>query len=211
MSRLSWGATGERIFEVGTDRGVLYLPDTPGVPWVGLISVEETSSGDPVEEYYLDGQKRLNHVPGTEFKAKLEAYAAPREFDVCDGVLSLAKGLYATQQSRSRFSLCYRTRVGNDLSGSKHSYKLHFVYNALTGPPSRNYKTASKKPTPLTLTWDIQTIPEMSTVHRPSAHYTVDARYLAEAKLQMLEDLIYGTETTDPELPTPAMLIDLTT
>ena len=57
MSRLSWGATGERIFEVGTDRGVLYLPDTPGVPWVGLISVEETSSGDPVEEYYLDGDQ----------------------------------------------------------------------------------------------------------------------------------------------------------
>lgn len=211
MVRLAWHATGERFFETGTDRGVLYLEDTPGVPWVGLVSVEETSESTTVEEYYLDGRKRLNYAINSDFKAKLEAYASPREFDVCDGILSLARGLYATQQQRVPFGLSYRTSVGNDTQGVNHAYKLHLVYNALASPPTRGYKTANNKPAPITLSWGIQTTPELSTSYRPSAHFTIDTRRMSPEDLILLEDKLYGTETTDPELPSPAALLDLIT
>jgi len=44
MTRLAWDTTGDRTFEAGVDRGVLFIPDetgayTFGVAWNGLTSV----------------------------------------------------------------------------------------------------------------------------------------------------------------------------
>ena len=50
MSRLVWDKVGERFYETGLDRGVLYPMGTggtsdKGVAWNGLTAVNESPSG----------------------------------------------------------------------------------------------------------------------------------------------------------------------
>lgn len=60
MSRLTWSAVGERYYETGVDRGVLYVGDQPGVAWTGLTSVSESPTGGEARAFYIDGVKYLN-------------------------------------------------------------------------------------------------------------------------------------------------------
>lgn len=41
MPGLVWDRVGDRTYESGLDRGVLYLPDGSAVPWNGLTSIVE--------------------------------------------------------------------------------------------------------------------------------------------------------------------------
>lgn len=143
MTRIFWNAPGERFYEGGVDRGVLYVGSTPGVPWTGLISVAESPKGGEARPYYQDGIKRLNISGKEEFEATINAFTAPREFGPCDGTVAFQNGLFATQQPRKSFHLCYRTQVGNDIQGQSHAYKIHLVYNALAAPTERANATLS--------------------------------------------------------------------
>ena len=49
MTKLLWDQVGEREYETGVDRGVLYLPDgsgqyNDGFAWNGLVTVTESPS-----------------------------------------------------------------------------------------------------------------------------------------------------------------------
>src|SRR4029079_11749224 len=84
MTALAWDEIGERIYQTGIDRGVLYLNDGTAVPWNGLTSVEEDSTSE-VKPYYLEGVKFLeNFVPG-DFEGKIKALTYPEEFDEING------------------------------------------------------------------------------------------------------------------------------
>ena len=85
MTRLTWGAIGERYYEDGVDRGVLYVDDV-GYVWNGLISVSETPTGGEHRSYYLDGIKHINLASAEEYEATIKAISAPAEFAACDGV-----------------------------------------------------------------------------------------------------------------------------
>jgi hypothetical protein len=55
-------------------------------------------------------------------------------------------GVKLGQQIRRQFGLAYRTKVGNDLDGSDHGYKLHLVYGALAAPSEKAYATINDSP-----------------------------------------------------------------
>lgn len=208
MAKIAWGNTGERIFEVGIDRGVLYAGG-PGVPWNGLTSVAEDSSGGEVEGQYFDGIRYNNIAAFEDFAATLEAFGVPPEFEACQGNRQLAVGLFATLQPRSTFGLCYRTLVGNDVKGSDYGYKLHLVYNCMATPSGRTNKTTSNTIDPDPLQWKIDTVPPASTTMRPTAHFVVDSTKTPIAKLTALEDQLYGTAVITPNLPTQAVVLAL--
>lgn len=207
MTRINWSASGERFFESGVDRGVLYTAGNPGVPWVGLISISESSNGGEPTPLYFDGIKYRNLAGAEEFEASLTALSSPSEFDDCVGFKTLAPGLIATQQPRKEFGLSYRTLIGNDVDGYGHGYKIHLVYNALASPSQRDYKSQSNSPDPANFNWNISTraIPVVNSKH--TAHLIVDSRDISAALLQDVEDVLYGTESTAPEMPTVAELI----
>lgn len=209
MPRLSWGAVGERYFEGGVDRGVLYVGDEAGVPWNGLLSAQEQSSSGGNKAYYVDGVKYLN-IAGTEdFSLNLEALSSPVEFDVCDGTRAMANGFYATQQRRKPFGLCYRTRVGNDIDGVDHGYKLHLVYNALAQPTARAYNTINDSSETTRFSWDISTTPTSFISGVTSAHLIVDTTTAYPWVVAALEDVLYGNAEAPPRLPTPDELITI--
>lgn len=207
--KLSWNSAGERFYETGSDRGVLYLPGTVGVAWNGLISVTERSAGAEPRPYYIDGFKYANLASAEEFEMSIEAFSAPYEFGECVGVTALHAGLFVTQQSRKAFGFTYRTRVGNDLQGVDHGYKLHIVYNALAGPSDNQSQTISNSPEPTVFSWDITSSPKIIPGAKPSAHLVIDSRIANQWTLRAIERLLYGTDTDNPYLPTPEEIIDL--
>jgi hypothetical protein len=207
--QLVWDTIGERYYEMGVDRGVLYV-DGSGYSWNGLVSVEETPTGGEARPYYIDGVKYLNLSASEEFEAVISAFYSPVEFDQCDGVKSLAAGLTIGQQRRKSFGLSYRTKIGNDLAGSDHGYKIHIIYNALVAPTSRNYASIGDNPEVPLLAWPITTKPiKMPAGATYSAHVVVDSTKVTTLALNAIEQALYGTAGTNPRLPTPQELMNM--
>lgn len=208
MTELVWGSVGQRYFETGIDRGVLYPKSGPGVAWAGIKSISENPSGGSPTPFYADGYKYLNLASAEEFAVTLDAFSAPQEFAVCDGTQSILNGLFITQQRRQQFGLSYRTRIGNDEDGAEHGYKIHLVYNALAAASSRNYQSIGNTAEPAALSWQITTTPPEVTGYRPSAHFVIDSRYTPMTLMSQFEGMIYGTAATDPMLPTVDQLME---
>lgn len=209
MAKLNWGAAGQRFYEAGADRGVLYPNGGPGVAWSGLVSVEEKSNGGSPQPFFVDGFKYANVAEASEFEASLSALSAPSEFGVCDGTVSLANGLFATEQPRQSFGLSYRTLIGNETEGLEKGYKLHLVYNALAAPSSRSHATLSDSPEALSLSWELSTKPVRLPGAKPTAHLVIDSTRSDPHLLSMLEGILYGSEGVNPRLPSPAELVTL--
>jgi hypothetical protein len=204
VSRITWDALGERFYELGVDRGVLYTPT--GVAWTGLISVAENPSGGDAKPFYLDGQKYLNFSAAEEFEATIQAFSSPPEFGPCDGNAVVHNGLIATQQRRQSFGLSYRTMIGNP-NDAETGYKLHLVYNALAAPSQRNNISMGGSGDPNTYSWDVTTRPPTITGYKPTAHLVIDSRTTDPSVLSDVEDLLYGTISTSASLPDPDDLI----
>lgn len=201
MVALVWGSAGAHYFETGVDRGVLYVPGHIGVPWNGLRSVNESSSGGEARPYYIDGYKYLNVSAAEEYSASIEAFSSPREFWECDGTASIHNGLFATQQPRKPFSFSYRTRIGNELDGVDHGYKIHLVYNALASPANKTYVSNGASVEPTGMSWGITTTPPLTSGIRPTAHFVIDSRLTPPKLMTAIEDILYGSEEEDPRMP----------
>lgn len=201
MTRLVWGATGERFYEAGVDRGVLYVDQNPGVAWNGLTSVQENPNGGSPSPYYVDGYKYINVATASEFEATIEALSTPSEFGVCDGSHSLQNGLIVTHQVRKPFGFSYRTLVGNDTEEFDRGYKIHIVYNALASPSSRSYSSLNDSPQPSMLSWPITTVAPRFAGIRPTAHVIIDSRSTDPATLLEVEDILYGSDVLPARQP----------
>lgn len=209
MSRIAWNAVGQRRFEVGVDRGVLYLDGLDGVPWNGLVSISEAPTGAEVTPYYVDGIKHTNQVSLEEFEATLEAYTYPSEFDRCDGTRPVSNGLFATQQPRVPFGLSYRSKVGNDVDGVNHGYKIHVVYNAVAAPTERVHKTLGEDIDLDNFSWQIYTKPAPMVGQKPTAHFIIDSLETPSDLLAEIEDILYGSDDAMPRLPSANELMYL--
>jgi hypothetical protein len=209
MARLTWNAVGERTFEAGVDRGVLYVEGSDGVPWNGLVSVSESPDGGSVTPYYIDGIKYLNHVVLEEFKATIEAFTYPREFEACDGTKPIGSGLFATQQTKTPFGLSYRVGVGNDIKGIDYAYRIHLVYNATAAPSERANNTIGMEVEPANFSWEVVTKPPVVAGYKPTSHFVLDSRDVPPPLLRSVEDILYGSYTTSPRLPSVTELLFL--
>lgn len=209
MPQIQWNNYGERYFEAGIDRGVLYVTGKDGVAWNGLISVEEKASGGESTPYYLEGVKYAERSAREEFEASIEAYTYPEEFLECDGSEFIAQGLYATQQERKPFGFSYRTRIGNDHDGIEHGYKIHLVYNALAKPSDRSYGSLGDSMDPTTFSWDITTKPVAIPGISFGAHLVINSTTAWPWAIKAVEDVLYGTEDTPAYLPDPQEVLDL--
>lgn len=207
MSRIEWNKPGERFYEVGVDLGVLYPKAGPGVPWNGLVGVNENQTGGDVEPLYFNGVKYRDLVSFEDFQASLEAFSAPSEFAACDGTRQLAPGFFAGQQPRQTFGLSYRTLKGNDLIGTEYGYKIHLVYNCTANPSARNNRTITGGVDIPTRSWTIDTVPPPASTFKPTAHLMLDSTLVDPAKLDQIEGMLYGTDTSDAYLPTVAEIV----
>lgn len=216
MSKIVWDAVGEHTFETGVRNGVLYLKDAQGayntgVAWNGLTSVSESPEGAEATDLYADDIKYLTLMSAENFKATIEAYTYPDEFEECDGSATIANGVVIGQQTRKPFGLCYRTAIGNDTDGNEHGYKLHIVYGCLASPSEKQYSTINDSPEAITFSWEVSTTPVNVTGKKPAATLIIDSTKADKAKLTALEAILYGSESTEPRLPLPDEIATLMT
>lgn len=208
MTKIVWDKTGERFYETGVDRGVLYVQDDQGnypkgVAWNGLIGVTESPTGAEPTPLYADNIKYLNLMSVEEFEASIEAYTYPEEFEECDGSAELTPGVTIGQQPRKAFGLCYRTKLGNDLEGDDYGYKLHLIYGAKASPTEKGYETINDSPDAITFSWDITTTPVPVTEFNPTSTLVIDSTKVDPEKLEALEEILYGTDQENARLPLP--------
>lgn len=197
MTKLRWDQVGERLYEAGVNRGVLYLADDRGVSWNGLISVEEDMSDDSSEPVYFDGVKVNDAASTGDFSATLSALTYPDEFEEYEGVVELSDGVFVYDQDAKLFGLSYRTLIGNDSEGVDHGYKIHLVYNLTAVPGNKAYGTLSETPSPSQFTWELTGVPMRVSGHRPTAHVMLDSRFLNDDMLHAIENILYGTDGSD--------------
>ena len=208
MSKIVWDQTGERLYETGVKRGVLYVQDTggtypKGVAWNGLTAVTESPSGAEATPLYADDIKYLNLISTEELGGTIEAYTYPDEFAECDGSASIATGVYIGQQSRKTFGMCYTTTVGNDVDSNAHGYKLHLIYGALASPSEKAYSTINDSPEAITFSWEFSTTPVNVTGFKPTANIVIDSTKATPEKMAALEKILYGDTDVEPRLPLP--------
>lgn len=213
MAVLEWGKVGEREYETGVKKGVLYPYATDdygkGVAWNGLISVSETPSGAEPNKLYADDTTYGTLMSNEEFGGTIEAYMSPEEFDQCDGNAEAAPGVTIGQQDRKAFGLCYRTIIGNDTQNENYGYKLHIVYGAKANPTEKQYSSVNDSPETTTLSWEFSTTPVAVKGHKPTALLIINSTKIDAAKLKQIEDILYGTESEEPRLPLPDEIIEI--
>lgn len=202
MSQIEWNSVGGRRYEVGIDRGVLYLPaQETAVPWNGLISVDEASDAT-IEPFYFNGVKYFDYVSKGDFQATLKAFTYPPEFEEFDGVLeSPTNGIFITGQRQSGvFHLSYRTMIGNDVDGLNGGYKIHVLYNLTAKPSNKSYSTLDNASAAYEFSWELSSVPVDAFNLRPSSHIIFDTTKMHPAAIIEVERVLYGNEEQEPEV-----------
>lgn len=195
MTKLIWGA--DRSYEVGVDKGVLYPQSGPGVAWNGLTQVKEAPSDSDSVTTYVDGYPFRNGRTSEGFAGTIEAVTYPDEFEPYDGYSEIASA-----QNRIEFGFSYRVMID-----SGPDYKIHLVYNVLSHPSANNWSSLTDKSDINTFSWDFSSRPNQIPGSVATSHLIIDSTIAYASVLSDLEDLLYGTDITDPSLPSPADVI----
>lgn len=209
MSKLEWDKIGNRCYEAGVDKVVLYLLKysryQEGKPWNGVISTNENPSGGEPSAFYADNRKYLNLISSEEFGLSIEAYDYPGEFKECLGEAMIAEGVYISQQKRHHFGLVYRTLIGNDIDDVDYGYKLNIVFDCLAIPSESAHETIGESTEPMTHSWEISTMPQELEGYKPTAKLTLVSKDFEKAGLvnvlHYLEGILFGTDTTNARMP----------
>lgn len=213
MTQIIWNAISEKLYEAGVDRGVLYPSNGVGVPWNGLVSVDEKIEKAKTTDFYYNGVKRgMILLPG-DFAATLSAITYPDEFLEFDGYEEFdgVSGVFLENQQRQVFNLCYRTLIGDSIDGLAYGYKLHLLYNLIAEPTNRSRNTLTETVDPNIFSWDLKSTPVLIDGYGPTAHFILDSTKMYPETLQAIEDILYGTVTETPRFVVPEELADLTT
>jgi hypothetical protein len=202
-----WDQPGERVYETGVDRGVLYLPNEGAVPWNGLISVTEKASGGNGTPLYHDGVKYGDALVATDFEATLRAYTYPDEFMELEGTVNAGNGLFVTGQKPQRFGLSYRTKIGNDDEGIDYGYKIHILYNLLAFPSQKSFNTQNAQGSAMEFEWTLTSVPGNLQGYRATSHIILDSRHMGSLLIADIENTLYGDGIVVPRLPEISTLV----
>lgn len=144
--------------------------------------MEEAPSDTDVSIRFLDGVKYQQNRFLGYFSGNIEAYYYPSGFH---------EDVFTRKRVRS-FGLSYRT-------GTAKNYRIHLVYNVTVSPPTHIYQQGETDP----FRWLFTSLPVEIPGFNRSAHLIIDVATAYASTVSDLEDVLYGTEETDPRLPTP--------
>lgn len=214
MAKLVFDELGKRFYETGVSNAVLYPQADDGtypagVAWNGITKATESPSGAESNDQYADNMAYLSLTGAEKFGGTIEAFSSPVEFDECDGMKELSKGLTVHQQTRKPFGFVYKSILGNDTKGNDYGYKLHIWYGCKAAPSERDHSTINDSPEPQNPSWSISSTPVAIPGAKPSSVLTFNSTTTPADKLKKIEDILYGTEAADARLPLPTEIIEL--
>ena len=204
--RLTWDDLGEKVYELGTDRGVMYPQSSSGTypqgaAWNGLTGVTYTPSGAEATKIYANNGQYGSLLSAEEVGGTITAYTYPDEFAQCNGEKDLIEGVRIGQQTRTPFGLTWRTLVGNDTEGQEHGYIIHIMYGCQASPSEKAYTTVNDSPETVEFSWELTTTPVNVTGMKPTAYLEIDSRTVSAEALKAIEDKLYGTDAGEEGTP----------
>lgn len=225
MAKLKWDESTKRLYETGVDHVALYPMITSGVnvgnygtgvAWNGVTGITENPEGADANDIYADNIKYLSLISVENWKATIKAYTWPNEFNPCQGEYEFnngtRRGLFFGQQLHQKFGLAWRTIQGNDTEGDAYGYKIHIAYGLTAAPSEKDHATVNDSPEATEFSWDLNSIPEAFGAQvdgedlQPIAHFVIDSRD-NQAYYDALEEKLFGTDNTVPELLKPDALV----
>ena len=211
--KLQWDQDGQRLYETGVDRGVIYpmVEGTypQGAAWNGLTKVSEAPTGAEPTALWANNQKYTELMSAEQFAGTIEAYTYPEEFAVCNGLREAVKGVRLSQQTRTPFGLTYRNIIGNDIKKNAYGYRIHVVYGAMCKPASKERNTVNDSPEAATMSFEFSTTPVKVAGFEPTAHIEIDSTTVDAEKLSAIEAVLYGSGENEARLPLPNELLTL--
>lgn len=214
MAKLVFDELGKRFYETGVSNAVLFPQADDGtypkgVAWNGITAANESPSGAESNDQYADNMVYLSLTGAEKFEGTIEAFSSPAEFDECDGMKEISKGLTVSQQTRKPFGFAYKSILGNDIKGNDYGYKLHIWYGCKAAPSERSHSTVNDSPEPQNPSWSISSTPVAVPGAKPSSVLTFNSTTTPVDKLKKIEDILYGTDEADARLPLPTELLEL--
>lgn len=214
MAKLVFDELGKRFYETGVSNAVLFPQADDGtypkgVAWNGITAANESPSGAESNDQYADNIVYLSLTGAEKFEGTIEAFSSPAEFDECDGMKEISKGLTVSQQTRKPFGFAYKSILGNDTKGNDYGYKLHIWYGCKAAPSERSHSTVNDSPEPQNPSWSISSTPVAVPGAKPSSVLTFNSTTTPADKLKKIEDILYGTDEADARLPLPTELLEL--
>lgn len=215
MTKIVWDKAGERFYETGVSKCVLYPQKNDGtypngVPWNGVTGITESPSGADANDLYADNIKYATLRSAETFACTLEAYTYPDEWAECDGSAEPADGVKIGQQIRKSFGLSYVTQIGNDTATSDDDgYLIHLIYGGTASPSERSYQTINDSPEAITFSWEIQTVAVNVEGYNPTSSIVINSLKADETQLKALEDIIWGSDSEEAKLPSPDEVLAL--
>lgn len=212
MAKLVFDELGKRFYETGVSNAVLFVQADngtypTGVAWNGITAANESPSGAESNDQYADNIKYLSLTGAEKFEGTIEAFSSPKEFDECDGMATIAKGVTAHQQNRKSFGFAFKSILGNDVKGNEYGYKLHLWYGCKAAPSERSHATVNDSPEPQNPSWSITSTPVPIPGHKPASVLTITSTEVDASKLAKIEEAIYGSDDANSHLPTPQEII----
>lgn len=191
MAELVWDEPLERTYQSGLDRGLFCDTVTgPALPWNGLVSVDEETK-DTVTDVHFDGIAIHQTVVNGDYVATLETLTRPDFFIEYEGNYKIRPGVYLGDQAPRIFNFSWRSDVGNPVDGQDAYKRIHFLYNVIAVPKQRSADTTTKDVKPKTFQWELRSVPQDVTGHKPVSHLILDSRTADPAKFANVELLLY--------------------
>lgn len=195
MTVLVWG--DDTRYAYGIDRGILHSQSSGLIlPWNGLtkVSVEETDVPQLMSAF--DGSYYANLVFRGFLAMQVEGYGVPYEMMGMNGEVEAIPGFILTGQNKERFDFCYRTFE------NATDYKLRLVWNVTFTLRSKKRETVGERAKALEYRWTASAVPDVSiTYWYPASSLVLDSATTDPVVMEEMENLLYGTELTDPAFP----------
>ena len=211
MARLKWDNAGERFWETGVDRVVLYVGNSAEA-WSGVTAINESPSGSEPTKIYADNVVYGIVMSPEENAVTIEAFQYPELFSKCAGKVELGKGAYIGQQDHVPFALCWRSMIGDDLTNNT-GYKLHIVPVLYASSSEDSSSTINDSPEQKSFSWSATAIPFKVDEEHNTSSVVLDSRVFNKTgrwnALMAIEDLLYGTNNTDAKMPTMSKIFEI--
>lgn len=175
---LTWD---DRKVTFGVDHGVIYSDLFPAEPWNGLVSVKTDTTTSELEDRYFDGQKYDSSVLRVGVSVAVEAATYPDRLDSAEPV------------RLSGMSWRNLTPV---------TYELHILYNVTLVQKDISRMSLDDSQQMTLFAWEGVTAPSFSTAMLATSHVTIMAERTTSGVLELLENLLYGTDKSPAILPT---------
>lgn len=171
----------------GLSHCVVYFKDGHEY-WHGLVNLEEQYDIVDNETIYVDGSPQNIHTYASTYACSIDSYTFP------DRILD------------ETFGMSYRTFTDLD----QKQYEIHLVYGCSAVLESVTQQTLINEVATPGFSFTIETLPKRSILYTsPVSRLTIKPGSMWSSAIQHIEDILYGTTTEEPRLPSIEEIIEI--